>query len=545
MDFVNQTIAQARELIESMTPGGRVTAGLLLAAVVVSLGFLFQQATTGPDEYLFGADPIGRTQLARVESAIAEAGIEFTTEGNRIKVARNDKNAALSAIAEKGELPPDFFNIMDKAISGGSMFDDRETKRRRIESAREAQASLLLSGMQWVDQARVMYSHRENRGLRSTRHASAAVTIEPNPGEQITTRRVRVVKDLIASALDVAMDKVTVTNLGNDAIDGADGVTPEDFDSPYYQTKLRYEQALRQSIQGVLSYIPGVRVGVKAEIDDTESRRLVQVKPEKEGVELQSNIVDDTNTSVRGPAGNRPGAETNSASGPPGRDEALAREDRTEITTSHEDRSFAVGSSQEITLRGGYAVKEAEASINVPRSFVMEVYRQQNPDADNVEGNDLDTALGLLEQSLTSEIENLVTPLLPKLSLGEDEYKQVNVEFTHDLPRTPIPDPSLASNALAMAGRYWDAIAMGGLAIFSLVMLRSIVSSTGSDSSPSLPSLQIARDDSTEEEEEPGGRQKLKLKKPDTLKDDLNDMVTSDPEAAAAILRSWINNNAA
>ena len=39
-------------------------------------------------------------------------------------------------------------------------------------------------------------------------------------------------------------------------------------------------------------------------------------------------------------------------------------------------------------------------------------------------------------------------------------------------------------------------------------------------------------------------RPKLKLKKADSLKDDLADMVASDPDAAAAILKSWINNAA-
>jgi hypothetical protein len=37
------------------------------------------------------------------------------------------------------------------------------------------------------------------------------------------------------------------------------------------------------------------------------------------------------------------------------------------------------------------------------------------------------------------------------------------------------------------------------------------------------------------------GRPKLKLKKGPSLKDDLTDMVREDPDAAAAILRTWIS----
>jgi flagellar biosynthesis/type III secretory pathway M-ring protein FliF/YscJ len=39
----------------------------------------------------------------------------------------------------------------------------------------------------------------------------------------------------------------------------------------------------------------------------------------------------------------------------------------------------------------------------------------------------------------------------------------------------------------------------------------------------------------------PGGRPKLRLKKGPSLKEDLTEMVREDPEAAAAILRTWIS----
>ena len=60
---------------------------------------------------------------------------------------------------------------------------------------------------------------------------------------------------------------------------------------------------------------------------------------------------------------------------------------------------------------------------------------------------------------------------------------------------------------------------------------------------PVSPSLQL---DGEEAEADPDDeepiRPRLKLRKSDTLKDDLTEMVGSDPDAAAAILRAWINN---
>jgi flagellar M-ring protein FliF len=89
---------------------------------------------------------------------------------------------------------------------------------------------------------------------------------------------------------------------------------------------------------------------------------------------------------------------------------------------------------------------------------------------------------------------------------------------------------------------------MLGLAVFSLVMLRSIVrSGPGENSTPvTKPSLLLNPDESPEAEldrdsSEPP-RQRLKLRKPHSLKEDLAEIVREDPDAAATILRNWINN---
>ena len=88
MDFLNKAIAQLSELFRSMTPGARIMAGLLLAVVVISVGYLFQHSATGPDTYLFGGEPISNGQLDRVEAAIAKAGLsDFQREGSRIRDA--------------------------------------------------------------------------------------------------------------------------------------------------------------------------------------------------------------------------------------------------------------------------------------------------------------------------------------------------------------------------------------------------------------------------------------------------------------------------
>ena len=549
MDFFNQTADQVRGLFASMTPGARVTAALLLAVVVVSIGFLFQQVSAGPDEYLFGGDPIGRGRLPRMEAAMSAAGIDYSTEGTRIRVSRTNKNAAIAAIAAAGELPPEFHALMDDAIDGGSLFDFRDTKLQRVRAAREKQVSDVLSAYPWIDRANVIHTVTEQSGLNRRRHATAAVSIMPAVGEWLTPHRLRNVKDFVSKAFDVPVDDIAVTNLGGDSGGGDGSISPADFDHPGRKIEAQVEMKIRSQILSQLNFIPGVRVEVNAEIDPTSAQEVVETKPEGEAVALHRKSSDEEDTHTSGNGGDRVGQVANGPTGIGTRDEALAsRQDQSSKTINTSETSQGIGVRTTKTVTSGYALKQAEASVAVPMSYVREYYRQEREAIDGEPPEELDAnALAQAEATVKSKIENIVQPLLPKLALGENEYKQVKVTFVVELPKPELPVPSTASGALAWTSQHASTLAMAALAVFGLVMLRSMASSGGKDGAVSgLPSLQLDGEtlpDSNSHDDEEHARPKLKLKKPDTLKDDLSDMVSTDPDAAAAILRSWINNS--
>lgn len=547
MDFFNQTSAQVRDLFASMTPGARVTAGLLVAVVVISLGFLFQQVNAGPDQYLFGGEPIRRGQLPGMEGALSSANIEYTVEGNRIKVARSDKNAAIAAIASENQLPPDINRIMKEGMDGGGMFDFRDIKLQRIRVANERRVSLILSEFPWIDRANVIHNVRDEKGLRTSRHATAAVSVMPIAGEEFSNRRMRTVKSFVSKACDVPMEHVEVTNLGVDSIASEDGPSPEDYELPYYRVKAREEQRIRTAIRSQLAYIAGVRVEVNAKVDSTSEQRVVATEPIGNPVGLSRDRLDTTEEQISGLAGDRVGAEANGPNGVP-RDDALARSDKVKKTSNADDQKLAVGVTTTETVSTGFALKEADASVAVPMSYVEAVYEEQNRGPNGQPPEEVDPELLKTVQSeVKTTVEEIVQPLLPRLSLGENSYRQVNVKFFRDLPQAPLPEPSLATGAIGWLSQNANTLAMAGLAVFSLVMLRSMVSSGSKDSNVhGLPALQLDGETLAEtgEDEEEFQRPKLKLKKADTLKDDLTDMVSSDPDAAAAILRSWINNAA-
>ncbi len=553
MDFLNNAIKQTNDLFRTMTPGARVTAGLLLAVVVVSVVYLFQQSASGPDTYLFGGEYLPESQLNEIEGAMAQAGLTgYQREGNRIRVPAGQQAVYLAAVAEAGALPPNFNTILEDALDKGSSFESRQAIQERLKIAKQQTLSEIIRAMYWVQDAVVIYDEQQPHGLSREKSVTGSVSVLPEPGELLNGQRVKALQKLVAHAVvGLRSEEVAITNLGDGGVYGSDGgIDAEAFDEPYYQTRVAYEQYKRQSILNALRDFPGVRVEVNAKIDDIVRETTQNVKPDQ-----QTALVSETNKTEKSmqataAGGGQPGP---SAQGPNrrGTNPALAQRNQDETSSVTSQAQYDVGGETRVIDRAGFTPQEVWATVTLPRSYVETIWKQRNPDS---QGAPTDDDLRLVEERIVTKVESIVEPLLPRLTRGEDTYKQVRVVVVDSLPTPEIEPPSMASQALAWTGRYWSTLAMVGVAMFSLMVLRSVVRGP----KPGDTSAAAAAVPTTAAESEPAGsatahtelnedepdeidRPKLRLKKGVSLKDELVEMVREDPDAAAAILRSWIN----
>src|SRR5260221_2051616 len=139
MDFLNKAIAQITDLFRSMTPGARITAGLLLAVLVVSLGFLFNHQSSSPDDYLMGGDSIQSTQLPAIEAAFAKAKLGgYEIDGShRIRVPGAQKALYMAALADANALPRGFGDHMIDAVKSVGPFGSQKQQNELIKIAKE------------------------------------------------------------------------------------------------------------------------------------------------------------------------------------------------------------------------------------------------------------------------------------------------------------------------------------------------------------------------------------------------------------------------
>jgi flagellar M-ring protein FliF len=548
MDFLNKAITQVSELFRSMTPAARVTAGLLLGVIVVSLGYLLRQGTAGPDAFLFGGEALSDGELNRIEVALGEAGLTGVREGNRLRVPAAQQAAALAAIADADALPKNFHTILEDALGKAAPWESSVATRERLKIAKQRQLTEIIRAMRWVEDAVVVYDEQPPRGISGTKLVTGSVNVQPAAGESLTPSRSKALQKLVAySVVGMKPENVAVTNLGEGGIYGGDDeMSFELFEDDYYRTKIAFETQLRERIWDQLrDMIPGVRVEVNAELDATKEEITHTRKPDSKTAPLRIMETEESTIQSTGGSGGQPGPI---AQGPTRQGAAASPEqNKNETKSSTEETENVVGIEESRVLKGGYVPKEVHATVLIPSSYVESVWKTKNPTAtDPPKPEDL----VIVENQVKTTVENFVQPLLLlQATRGQNTYKYVYVQFLPSLPGPTIEPPSTTSQALAWAGRYWSTLAMLGVAMFSLLVMRSVVrggpADAGSNASATGAGITLHTEDTPSRpedgvDESPDDRPRLRLKKSKSVKDDLVEIVHEDPDAAAEILRSWI-----
>ncbi len=556
MDFLNQAAGQLRELILSMTPAARITALLLLGVIAVSLGYLVQHQSAGPDTYLFNGEYLPGSVVDQAYAAIAQKGLEGAVrEGNRIKVPSGRQSEFLAAVAEGGALPPNFHKIIEDSLDLNP-FVSSDIRRAKYKAGREQQLSMLVTEMDSIEQANVMFDVREGRGFGKKDRATATVSVRPQAGETLEMRQIKLIQRAVAGGIaELSPDDVVVTNSRDGSTyDGGGGISPDSFEAGYYQTRLAFEQTMQQKIEHLLREVPGVRVQVVAELDPTLEKTTQSMVPESDTVALRTSETEEIDKVSEVPDGGRPGTDAQG----PGRNSnesqnVVVKNDRT-VTDRQTDNY--VGATDTTTRAAGLIPQDIRVTAGIPTSYVVSVWRERQriqgedpnqPLPSDFQSNDLRE----LQNEMTTKFKKAIIQLLPG-ELAEDKMNDVEVMFFDSLTPEPVEAPSMASNLLFWASKNFNTMTMAMVALVSLMMLRSMVKSIPAAepaAAITAPTLAIettesegsqAGGDTTDSED--GQRPRLRLKKGDSLKDDLVDIVREDPDAAAAILRSWIGN---
>ena len=549
MDFLNSAFAQLKDLFQSMTPGARITAGLLLALVVISLGYLVTHQVSGSNAFLMGGEIFSRRDLPQMEAAFAKAGLEgYEIEGGRVRIPRGQQNPYMAALAEAGALPHNFGDIMQKALDGGSVFESKDQRNQRIKIATQRELSLIIGSMNGIDRAMVLWDTETKTGFRQETVATASVNVQPEGTMKLDESRVPAIRHLVAGAIaGLKPDDVVVTDLGSGCIfrGGSDGI-PGAMDDPLVARKSFYEKMFKENILNALALVPGAIVTCNVELDPQQVHREEAISHDPKTVPFE--VTDSTTSLTRepgasgGPVGARSQANSSVSLN-------VARTQGTRENEEQTDRHEinAVASTREETVMAIHPIQRVTAVVGVPDSYFKRVWQGQNPPEEGAEPKTPDPAeLDQIRSQEVAKIKSHVAGLLPKPVGVVDSSDLVTVDVFRDLQTAAIPAPDMGQAAVTWLGQYWSLLGLLVLAFFSLIMLRSMVRSV-SVASVETGQLsvhhaenegQVSLADETEREPVT----KRFNTSGESLKDELSELVNGDPDTAASILRTWIGS---
>jgi flagellar M-ring protein FliF len=553
MDFLNKAYGQLTDLFRSMTPAARITAALLVCAIVISLMYLFRTNTSSADELLLGGREFSSAEIAAAEAAFAQAklaGSEIV--GNKIRIPRGQKAAYLAALAENNALPEDFGTMMSSAVASENPFMSSKSLDLRVQAAKQRELALIISRMRGVATATVTFDEVDKPGFPRRKEMSAMVAVQPAPGEELTGDQVRSIRHTVAAAYaGLDRNNVTITDLSGRSFPGltADGLGSAE-DNLYAEAKQRYEHDWQTKIYDRLRMIPGVVVGVNVDLDPEIMHQLTSHKLDPKPVAVQSSESTENSTSTGPTTAGRPGVVPNSMVNAP----AAIRQDRgPQSTTERNDTTQAsiVGQDRITSRRAPLTPKQVQVVVDVPYSYYRKVWEERNPPAAGQEPVTPPPAeLDKIEVETRKRIEDTVVKLLPRPETGNDPFIPVMVTSFHDLSQPAIAAPSTADIATTWLAENWQTVAMLLLGGFGLVLLRGLVKAPAAPPRTTAPESATEQPVATNDSDEDEAADTLNMPqrrfttKGPTLRDELREMVKEDPDAAATVLKAWIGDAA-
>ena len=550
MNPLKEPALQIRDAFLAMPLPSRVIAGMLVAAIAIGLGVLMQGGSTSEETYLFGGESFNESEVAEMELAFSAAGLsQWQREGRRIKVPSDSLHTFLKALDESGKVPTRLASAMEDALNSSNPLELNGQRISRETWAKQKMIARQICVFPEVRSAAVHYDKTE-RGFRRDGVQTASVMVTPEGSRPLSPTTVRKIRAMVASAYaGMREEDVTVTDINGRS---GDGWSEQENELLTIQRAVEedYEREIRKLLGG---YEP-FTVAVHADIDPTLGTETTEVKYDTERATLQERSVKRETTNVKPAAGGVPGVEPNIGNQPARIDDTAQKS-----STKDEERetSGVVGQQYTRSQLAGYQTRRVQVSIMLPQSYYDKVWRigylKQNPTA---APNDIPVPpadeLTKLRTEVQQTIKSVVTQQLPRLETGgNDPTSLVEVGDYPDLPEPLVPGPSASERAISWLAGSWQAIGLGCLALAALLIARSVARTTPAATPPQFEEgfgLEIPASPSGEQDDAAEGGAKTAKKRMQitggSLKDELADLIDSNPDVAANVLRSWIGDAA-
>jgi flagellar M-ring protein FliF len=537
-----------------MTPSSRLTAGLLASLVLLSLGYLFTQQTSSPEVDLLHGQPLPAPQLSIMEAVLGKAGLKCEIRGTSILVPRGQAAVCMAALADANALPKQLGDEQRDATNAGLWYEDHRLREERTKMAKQQDLARAIGEMPGIEHAYVCYDVDNKPGFNQEKVITALACVKPAGAGQLNESQVSAIRKLVGGGgiAGLKPENVTISDLsgGRTWYANAEDNSSGGEENLYLAVQRTYEQDLRAKILNALCYIPNVTVELSVVLDRERITRTKQDRrspdgKRRSGGDATGGHVKDSRPDRSGAVVQRPNTGTvlNALlGGGRSNDEAPEAE------------AADLGSREQVEKESvGLTPLQAHVSVGVRASYFKKVWQERNPiEAGQAAAKPNAAALEQIRTECCAMIQKHVATLLPLPESAAKAAELVTVTTFQDIPIQEPPPPDFNQTLLSWLRQSWTTLGMIAVAMVSLLVLRSMVRArpvaahvqTLSASASLNDELDINRDggkaDDSQEARIPPPHARRFSDAGAPLREELSELVETDPDAAVNVLRNWI-----
>lgn len=562
MDAFKQQLQRIQEQLSGLTGTQRMLVFSLVTVMVLTL-LLWSRYAATPDMVPLLTQAVGPQDQARIHTALAARNIRFRDSGATVMVSPDDLNSAIAAVASENAFPTDstgktLSSILDRMTPFDSQ--SKSSEYWRIYTAERIRE--IVRQMDGVRTAAVNISTASQQRIGGGSQVPSAVVYVATrtPQEKVSRNFVEGIAAIVAGSLggvkrgdiNIVIDDRHYPLLDHVARGGSN-VTGD-----LLEQQTQWENQAAEKVARALNFIPGVMVSVSAKvnIESKESRLQVYEELKSKDKEFTSETSETSqsggiNANDAGVAANTGGTLAIGAS-------PLASSVNTSTTEKTVTKSEIFPNKRdEVTIKPAGEPTVIAASVSIPRTYYLKQMRAGDPSAKDPEPGALDARVAQENSLIQEQVRSL---------LGLADASAVTVRmFVDEVPAWATTGGATGEAAgvsanlvAAVAGRYAKEIGIGILAGASLLMVMMIVRRSApaplvmppepvgrgigeivaidgneplvgiaAAGNPALDAMELADEDLQSQQ----------------MVDQVSNMVKDNPDAAAALLKRWLNRS--
>ncbi len=547
MDFAKKYWTTIRAQMEGLPAATKLLIGSLVV-IMLLVGFIALLYAGKPETV-----PVSRFADGRSEEVVARldaAGIDAEIKSGQVYVSAAQRIDAIALLAREDMLSENASTAF-AAVTGGSPWETDAQGRRNYLIATQNYLNAVARKFKGVRSAEVVISLPERVGFgRTSVRPSASVTVTMNGSQGVDQKLVASLAGLVSGAIaELRPQDVVVL----DANQGRQHTVADENDiipTEVIELVRHQEEYHRKKIEDTLRTIPGVIVAVKVSTNPIrrevrEERKFSETEPLKveESTELTSKSYDNA-----GEAGARPNTQLTIESG-----STLSQETAETMTRSEFGEKQLVSTSQ--IEMAGHQVEQINVTINVPRSYFVNIYKAMNPDTQDAP----DAAA--LDPIQTAQLDMIKRQVAPLVAVSTEAPGVIEANMVYDMAYL---QPDFAGAAGGGGGGGGGVLGVmgdsnmvatasaGALAVISLALaLMMVKRATKPEALPSIEELagvppMLPTDDELigEADEVEASMAGLEVNEDEmrtrNLADQISEMIKSAPNDAGSLLGKWV-----